>query len=77
MVAMMEGVMSDFTQLRTVKQVAQLNPAFSESSLRWLIFRSDFYGFAPCVVRVRRRVLIDVDQFNKWIDTHRSSSAAA
>ncbi len=65
--------MGDFTRLRTIKQIAQQNSAFSEPSLRWLVFQSRVNGFALCVVKVQGRVFIDIDQFDKWLDSHRSS----
>ena len=64
-------------QLRTVKQFAEANPAFSEASLRWLIFKagspetdSDYEhnsGLNDALVRVGRRVLIDEQMFFNWL----------
>jgi hypothetical protein len=53
----------------TVAQFAEANPAFSEASLRWHIFEAPRNGLqaAAAIVRVGRRVLIDVDRFERWI----------
>ena len=44
-----------FENLKTVRQVAELNPAFSESALRWLIFNSTKNGFDDVIVKLGRR----------------------
>ena len=61
----------DFQNLRTVKQIANSNPAFTEASLRWLIYNSDQNGIDQVLVRVGRRVLFDMDQFNDWLERQR------
>lgn len=62
-------------RLRTVKQFAAAYPAFSEGSLRWLIFKagspqtvSDDHSAAlnDALVRIGRRVLIDEHRFFEW-----------
>lgn len=53
--------------LRTVKAFCDGTP-FSESQLRWWIFNAESNGLAPAIVRIGRRVYIDVDQFDAWID---------
>ena len=52
----------------TVKQFSARNPAFSEGSLRWLLFNSRENKLDAAVVRVGRRVLIDEDRFFAWIE---------
>lgn len=42
---------------------------FTESSIRWLIFNKKKNGFGMCVIKVGRKVLIDLDRFEKWVDT--------
>ena len=63
-------------QLRTVKQFAAAHPAFTEGSLRWLIFKagssqtvSDDHPAAlnDALVRIGRRVLIDEHKFFEWV----------
>lgn len=54
------------------KKIPELFPeAFSEASVRWLIFNEQSNGFSRCVRRIGRKVLIDLDQFEMWIDQQR------
>lgn len=57
--------------LRTVAQLASELPAFDEAALRRLIFHAQENGFEPAIVRVGRRVLIDVNAFNEWLEGQR------
>ena len=54
--------------LLTVKKFAKKHSAFSESSLRWLIFNEKTNGFSPAFKRVGRRVLVDEAKFFECID---------
>ena len=64
-------------QLRTVKQFAEAYPAFSEASLRWLIFKAGSpdldanyehnSALNDALIRVGRRVLIDEQKFFDWL----------
>lgn len=58
----------------TVKQTASRYP-FTESSLRWLIFQKDV-GFVKCFRRVGRRILINADLLENWIDSHKTEGIA-
>jgi len=55
--------------LKSIREAAQDGP-FSEGQLRWWIFQRSENGLAAtgAVVRVGRRVYIDGDRFEKWID---------
>ena len=55
-------------QLRTVDQFCREHPAFTPGGVRWLLFHRHRNGLAGAIVRVGRRVLIDVDQFFAWLD---------
>ncbi len=57
--------------LRTVPQMVEECPAFSEAALRKLILRAPLNGLEPAIVRLGRRVLIDYAQFNQWIEGNR------
>lgn len=72
--------------LLTVKQFSERHPAFSEHSLRFLIFRSKASGpsgwaslesngleEAGAIVRVGRRVLIDEARFFDWIEAQQGA----
>ncbi len=52
-----------------VKLAASLYPAFSEASLRWLIFNEKTNGFDQCVRRIGRKVLINLDEFEHFLDS--------
>jgi len=36
--------------------------------MRWLIFNASENGFNHCIRRVGRKVLIDLDAFEEWMD---------
>jgi hypothetical protein len=63
--------MADFTKLRSVRRVTEANPEFSEQSLRWLIFNAQGNGLESALVRVGRRVYIDTEKFNEWLEERR------
>jgi len=61
-------------RLVPVKKIPELYPgAFSEAAIRWLIFNEDENGFSCCVRRIGKKVLLDLDQFESWIDEQRRS----
>ena len=57
--------------LLTVKQLAEKSPAFSEASLRFLIFCAEKNGLSRALVKVGRRILIDVAEFERWLESQR------
>ena len=63
----------DFDNLKTVKQLAEGNPAFTEASLRWLIYRAHENGLDEVIVRVGRRVLFDMERFEDWLEDRRQA----
>lgn len=68
----------------TVRQFSERNPAFSEPSVRNLIFKADpresSLGGIPgnglieagAIVRIGRKVLISESRFFAWVEGHRS-----
>lgn len=64
--------------LKTVRQVAESTP-FTESQLRyWLHMRNQNGMAAHAVpVNVGRRVYIDMDAFERWIDSQQVRGVAA
>jgi hypothetical protein len=71
-------------RLATVAQASNTYPAFSQAALRDLIFKSEDrfnsrgdripgngLGEAGAIVRIGRKVLIDLDAFDAWIDSHK------
>lgn len=57
-------------RLTTVKNLPKSYPYadFNEGGIRWLIFNANDNGFSKCIVRAGRKVLIDLDLFEKWLD---------
>lgn len=60
----------------TVKQFAKKHPAFSEGSIRDLVFHRPFNGLDDMGVihRVGAKVLIDEVKFFQWVSTNPSST---
>ena len=65
--------MAGYTDLRTIKQLAQENPAFTEASLRWLVFNARQNGLDAAIIRVGRRVLIDLQKLDAWLEARREA----
>ena len=42
--------------------------AFSEASIRWYILKAKQMNFTSCIRRVAGKILIDLDEFEAWID---------
>ncbi|MGH8470480.1 MAG: hypothetical protein ACREVY_16385 [Gammaproteobacteria bacterium] len=55
----------------TIRQTAQAYPALTESALRWLRFNGDVNGFNRCVIAVGRKLLIDTEAFEQWLEGHK------
>lgn len=54
-------------QLRTVEQLAAECPALTVRTLRYWISRADELGLGGAVLRVGRKVLVDVEAFERWL----------
>ncbi len=57
--------------LRTVAQLADELPAFDEPAIRRLIFNAEELGLGYAIVRIGRKVFIDINAFNRWLDDRR------
>ena len=55
----------------TVKQYAERYPFPSESSLRWHLFHSSTNGLESAVIRIGKRIVLDLDALNAWIRSHK------
>ncbi|MBB3169967.1 hypothetical protein FHS30_003180 [Simiduia aestuariiviva] len=57
-------------RLCTVQRLPNLYPesGITSASIRWLIFNSAENGFSVCVKRMGRKILIDLDEFEAWLD---------
>jgi hypothetical protein len=64
--------------LQSVAQFAASGP-FTQNQLRWWIFQSATNGLSEsgAIVRVQRRIYLDVDKFDNWIDSQNSQGAQA
>ena len=64
--------------LRSIAAIAAETP-FSEGQLRWWIFMAASNGLdaTDAVIRVGRRVYIDIDRFNDWIEQQNPRHVAA
>lgn len=62
-------------RLIPVSRFNQFHPDPSVAALRWLIF-SDKDGFRRCVVRRGRRVLIDEQEYFRWLNEINERSRA-
>lgn len=70
----METAIVEQPQFFTVTQFAEKYPAFSEASLRWLLFHREMNGLSAAVVQLGRRLLIDEVAFVEWLRQHRTRS---
>ncbi len=61
---------SQHKRLSTVRNLPSLYPdaGFTTSSIRWLIFNASENGFDFCIRRAGRKVLIDLNAFEEWMD---------
>lgn len=57
------------TNLRTIKQLVQENPAFTEGGIRWQLFNAQSNGLSDsgAIVRVGRRIYIDINRYYDWL----------
>ena len=58
----------------TVRQYTERYPWPSESGLRWMIFHAASNGLESSLIRVGRRILIDIDTFNSWVRSHKKEA---
>jgi hypothetical protein len=64
------GASSDVPKhnLMTVRQFCAAHPAFTEGSVRWLLFNRETNGLSVALVKKGRRIWIDVDAFFHWLE---------
>lgn len=71
----------------TIEQAAKLRPAFTTAALRDIRFKAadrlnsrgeiiKGNGSVDAWVTIGRKVLLDLDAFDKWIESHKSGGAA-
>jgi hypothetical protein len=62
-------------RLLTFHQAPQVYPGFTQGALRWLRFNNT-NGFNACIICVGRKLLIDADAFEHWLEEHRDGGIA-
>jgi len=64
--------------LYTIRQFAQAQPAMSEASIRWQIFKAEENGLqkSGAIRRVGRRVYIVGERYIAWLDSQGASTKA-
>jgi hypothetical protein len=55
----------------TVRQLITAYPCFTAGAIRAIIHIGKTNGFDRCVVRIGRKVLIDVKKFEEWVTGHK------
>lgn len=62
--------------LKTIADFAAGSP-MTEPALRWHVFNADSNGLKAhdAIVRIGRRVYIDVDRFDAWIESQQGQAA--
>lgn len=55
------------SEFLTVKQFIKKNGAFTEGSLRWLLFNRETNGLDTAVIQLGRSLLIDEPAFVAWL----------
>ncbi len=66
--------------MRNLKKVSEyaIASGFTEAQLRWWLFNAEANGLkaAGAIVRIGRRVFIDIDGFDRWITSQNEQVAA-
>lgn len=57
------------TTLVNMKQLSKIYPVFTISTLRWFRFNGSNNGFNDCVLKIGRKLLIDVNKFEIWLSS--------
>ena len=62
-------------ELLTIPALCERYPALRLGGVRWQLFNRHQNGLDRAVVRVGRRLLIDVAEFERWLDEQREVAA--
>ena len=68
---------SESSNYLTPKQVPKKHHAFSESSVRYLIFHEHTNGFSKCIRRIGKKILISERDFIEWIEAQNNGGSNA
>ena len=54
----------------TVAQLAERYPAFTQGSIRWIIFNRENDGASKFVCKLGRKVIINLSKWKQWLAEH-------
>lgn len=57
----------------TVRQLAAKNPYLTEAAIRWMLFNRKENGLAKAVTKLGKKILIDDEKFEEWVNSHAES----
>jgi hypothetical protein len=60
-------------KLSTVRQLSEKFPAFSQASIRWIIFNAQHNGASSFIHKIGRKIVIDDDAFLQWVSNHKGA----
>lgn len=63
-------------RLGDVDDIVREHPAFSTPAVRALIHRAEHNGLSKHIYRIGRRVLIDLNGFERWVRSKQGGAAA-
>lgn len=63
--------MNDVKKYATVRDLSKLYPFFSEAAIRYMIHKKEENGLSSCIRRVGRKILFNVAEFDKWLDSQK------
>lgn len=69
------GIEMKIQNLRTIRQMASESAVFTEAGIRWLLATSRDAALQRAVVKVGRRVLLDREAFQEWLDGQRRTDS--
>lgn len=57
-------------RISSIKKLAEVHYPYltTESGWRWILFNRETNGFAKCVIKRGRRVYVDLDLVDAWLD---------
>jgi len=55
----------------TPQQLSEYYPCYSVYAIRGLIANRNKNGFSVCIRRIGKKILINIDEFEKWIEDHK------
>jgi len=57
----------------SIKETAKLYASiYTEAGLRNLVQQASNNGFKQCIRRIKKKVIINLDEFEKWIEEHKA-----